>query len=235
MTEEKKSILNIEEMAIAGLNFGHSVSKLHPKMKQFVAGVKNNVHMIDLEKTAKEFERALNAIAKMIQDGKTILFVGTKIQIRELAKVAAQDSMMPYVTERWLGGTITNFETISKRVAYYKELETKKLTGGLEKYTKKERLLFDRELESLKKKFEGIRNMVKLPDAVFILDMRKDIAVAREAKRKGITIIGVCDTNIDPTLADYAIPANDDAISSIRYILEKVKETILGAKQGSSV
>lgn len=231
MAEDKKaSILNVEEMQTAGLHFGHNISRLHPKMKPFVSGIKNNVHIFDLEKTAKEFEKALKFISTMVADGKTILFVGTKIQIREFVKNAAAESGMPYVTERWLGGTITNFETISKRVQYYKDLENKKLTGGLEKYTKKERLMFDKELEKLKTKFEGIKHMVKLPDAVFILDVRKDITVAREAKRKGITVVGVTDTNIDPTWADYAIPANDDAISSIRYILEKVQETILSAK-----
>jgi small subunit ribosomal protein S2 len=226
----KSSILNTEEMAKAGVDFGHSVSKLHPKMKPYVTGIKNNVHMIDLEKTAKDFEIALKFIGKLISEGKTILLVGTKIQVREFVKTTAETCGMPYVTERWLGGTITNFETISKRVQYFKELESKKATGELEKYTKKERLMFDREIESLKKKFEGIKNMSKLPEAVLILDIKKDLTCAREAKRKGITIVGVVDTNIDPTLVDYIIPANDDAISSIKYILEKVQEAILQAK-----
>jgi|SRR3989344_7073255 len=230
MTDETKINLNIDDMAKAGLNFGHAVSKLHPKMKPYVAGIKSNVHMFDLEKTAKEFEGALKFISKLAGEGKTILFVGTKIQMQEFTRQAAQDCGMPYVVERWLGGTFTNFETISKRVFYFKELESKRATGGLEKYTKKERLDFDKEIESLKKKFEGIRNMTKLPDAVLVLDVKKDIAVAREAKRKGVPIIGVVDSNMDPAFADYMIPANDDAISSIKYILEKVKETILSAK-----
>jgi len=236
MAEEVKTLktptvtLNADDMQTAGLHFGHSVSKLHPKMKQFVSGIKNNVHIIDLEKTAKEFEHALKFISRLAAEGKTLLVVGTKIQMKEMARTIAQDVSMPYVVERWLGGTITNFETISARVSYYKELETKKATGGLEKYTKKERLLFDRELENLKKKFEGIKHMSKLPDAVLILDVKKDIACAREAKRRGITIVGVTDTNIDPTIVNYPIPANDDAMSSVRYILEKVKETILSAK-----
>jgi len=230
MADDVKINLNVEEMAKAGLNFGHNVSRLHPKMKNFVSGVKSNVHLIDLEKTVKEFERALKFISTLIADNKTVLFVGTKIQVKELVKSAAQDSNMPYVTERWLGGTFTNFETITKRVLYFKELENRKATGGLEKYTKKERSLFDKELEILRKKFEGIKNLPKLPDAVLILDLKKDITCAKEAKRKGIKIIAVTDTNIDPTLADYAIPANDDAISSISYVLEKVKETILNSK-----
>ena len=227
---ETKANLNLEEMAKAGLNFGHTVSKLHPKMKQYVSGIKNNVHMIDLEKSAKEFERTLAFIAKTISEGKTILFVGTKVQMKTIVQHVADECGMPYVVERWLGGTFTNFETIFKRVSYFMDLQVKKSTGELEKYTKKERLLFDRELESLKKKFEGVRNMSKLPEAIIIFDLKKDIACAREAKRKGIKIIGVVDTNIDPGVADYLILANDDSISSVKYILDKVQETILQAK-----
>jgi small subunit ribosomal protein S2 len=214
----------------AGLHFGHRVSRLHPKMKPFVSGIKNNVHIIDLEKTGKEFEKALAFISKLTADGKTLLFVGTKIQVKPFVKSNAEASGMPYVIERWLGGTFTNFETIIKRVQYFKELESKKASGELEKYTKKERSLFDKELEILRKKFEGIKHMSKLPDAVLILDVKKDITAAKEARRKGITIVGVVDTNIDPTLADYPIPANDDAISSVSYILEKVSETINNSK-----
>ncbi len=223
----KLPILNIEEMQKAGLNFGHAVSKFHPKMKPYVAGIKDNVHMIDLEKTAKEFEAALKFIASLIGNKKTILFVGTKIQMKELVKSAAEACQMPYVAERWLGGIFTNFETISKRVQYFKDLERKKAGGEFEKYTKKERMGFDKELESLKKKFEGIKNLEKLPEAVLILELKKDLTCVREAKRKGIKIIGVVDTNIDPALVDYMIPANDDAISSIKYILEKIQEVIL--------
>ena len=217
-------------MQIAGLHFGHRVSRLHPKMKPYVSGIKNNVHIIDLEKTGKEFEKALVFIAKLISEGKTILFVGTKIQVKQYVKSNAEISGMPYVIERWLGGTFTNFETIVKRVQYFKELENKKATGELEKYTKKERSMFDKELEILRKKFEGIKHMTKLPDAVLILDVKKDITCAKEARRKGIKIIGVVDTNVDPSLADYPIPANDDAISSVSYILEKISETIQDAK-----
>lgn len=224
--DTKQPILNIEQMQTAGLHFGHKVSRLHPKMKPYVSGIKNNVHIIDLEETAKEFAKALGFISNLVREGKTVLFVGTKIQVKEFVKNAAEICQMPYVTERWLGGTFTNFETISKRVQYFKDLESKKAHGDFEKYTKKERMNFDKELESLKKKFEGIRNLLKLPEAVLILDVKKDITCAREARRKGIKIIGVVDTNIDPTLVDYPIPANDDAISSVSYILNKISETI---------
>ena len=218
-------------MQNAGVNFGHKVSKLHPKMKQYVSGIKNNVHTFDLDKTALELQKTLNYISKLVADGKQIIFVGTKIQLKEIVKSAAEECGVPYVTERWLGGTFTNFETISKRVAYYKELEKKRLTGELEKYTKKERLDFDRELEKLKIKFEGIKNMAKLPDAVFIADLSKDEIVAKEAIIKKIKIIGIADTNVNPEIADYIIPANDDSISSVKYIFEKVTEAVLTAKQ----
>lgn len=230
MANDTKINLQVEQMTEAGLQFGHNVSRLHPKMKPYVTGIKNNVYMIDLEKSAKEFERSLLQITKLVAEKKTILFVGTKVQVRQLVKETAKTCGMPYVTERWLGGTFTNFETISKRVAHFKDLETKKATGGLEKYTKKEQMGFDEEIESLTVKFEGIKHMTTLPDAVLIFDLKKDLACAKEARRKNITIIGVIDTNIDPTLADYLIPANDDAISSIRYILGKISESISGHK-----
>lgn len=222
--------ITVDEMTEAGLNFGHNVSRLHPKMKPFVSGIKNNVNMIDLEKSAKEFERALKFIVHLVSEGKTILFVGTKIQVKELVRSAAKACGMPYVTERWLGGTITNFETITKRIQYFKDLESKKAHGDFEKYTKKERIQIDKELASLTVKFEGIRDMSKLPDAVLILDLKKDNTCAREAKKKGITIVSVVDTNIDPTLANYPIPANDDSVSSIGYVVAKVRDTITNAK-----
>jgi len=222
--------LSIEEMEKAGVNFGHKVSKLHPKMKQYVLSIKNGVHMFDLEKTAKEFEKALAFISKIVSEGKSIIFVGTKIQLKSVIKDGAEECGVPYVTERWLGGTFTNFETIQKRVNYFKDLEKKKETGELEKYTKRERLDFDREIAKLKIKFDGIRNMSKLPEAVLIFGLDKDITCAKEAKRKGVKIISIVDTNVNPDIVDYPIPANDDAISSVRYILEKVKETIIGSK-----
>lgn len=230
MADELKINLNLEEMEKAGVHFGHRISRLHPKMEPFVAGVKNTVHVFDLQKSAKEFEGALKLIAGLAAEGKVILFVGTKPQARDLVKNAAVACKMPYVAERWLGGTLTNFETLSKRIQYFKDLERKKLSGELEKYTKKERLNFDKELEGLKNKFEGIKEMVKLPDAVLIMDIRKDDTCVREARRKKIPSIGITDTNVDPTLVDYPIPANDDAISSIKYILDKIQEIILASQ-----
>ena len=217
-------------MTAAGVNLGHKVSKLHPKMKPYVSGIKNGVHLFDLEKTTKELEKALAFVSKIVSEGKTIVFVGTKIQLKGIVQLAAEEVGMPYVTERWLGGTFTNFETIQKRVSYFKDLEKKRETGELEKYTKRERLDFDREIAKLKTKFEGIRNMAKLPDAVVIFGIDHDLTAAREAKKKGIKIVAIVDTNVNPDIVDYPIPANDDAISAVGYIIDKVKETILNSK-----
>jgi small subunit ribosomal protein S2 len=225
--------LNTEEMAAAGVNFGHKVSKLYPKMKPYVSGIKNNVHIFDLDKTAKEFEKALDFISRILADGKAIIFVGTKIQMKSLVRETAEECGIPYVTERWLGGTFTNFETIQKRVNYFKDLEKRKQTGDLEKYTKREQLDFDREIAKLKIKFEGIRNMAKLPEAVIIFGLDKDMTCAKEAKKKGIKIISIVDSNINPDIVDYPIPANDDAISSVRYIIEKMAQVIESSKPAS--
>jgi small subunit ribosomal protein S2 len=233
MSKEDVRLL-VEEMEKAGVNFGHKVSKLHPKMKQYVSGVKNNVHLFDLEKTAKELTRTLAFISKTVSEGKAIVFVGTKIQLKKIIRETAEECGIPYVTERWLGGTFTNFETIQKRVNYFKDLEKKKESGELGKYTKKEQLDFDKEIASLKIKFDGIKNMSKLPEAVFIFGLDKDITCAREAKRKGIKIISIVDTNVNPDIVDYPIPANDDAISSVKYIIDTVKDVILSSKKVSS-
>ncbi|MBM3251043.1 MAG: 30S ribosomal protein S2 [Candidatus Nealsonbacteria bacterium] len=223
--------INAEEMARAGLNFGHRASNIHPKMKPYIVGIKNTVNIIDLEKTAEGLKQALRFIQKIIFEKKVLLLVGTKIQIKDLVKNIADDCGLPYVNERWLGGTITNFGTIKKRIDYFKDLEVKKEKGELEKYTKKERAGIDKELRDLGVKFGGIRNLEKIPEAIFVLDIKKDDLAIREAKRKGIVVIAIADTNVDPTLADFPIPANDDAISSVKYILDKVAEAVKKVKK----
>jgi len=228
----KKSDFKIdpEEMTRAGVHFGHRTSRIHPKMKPYLYGVRNAVHIIDLEKTTEKLKEALRFIQELILSRKTLLLVGTKIQVKDLVKETAQDCNLPYVAERWLGGTFTNFEVIKKRIEYFKDLEKKRAEGELEKYPKIEKAKIDQEIRNLKIKFDGIKNLEKLPDAIFVLDIKKDAAAVKEAKMKGIKVIGIADTNVDPTLADFPIPANDDAISSVKYILEKVKETIKKSK-----
>lgn len=230
-TKKNDFEINLEEMAKAGVHFGHRTSKCHPKMKPYLAGARNTIHIIDLEKTAEKLEEVLKFIQGLISENKILLLIGTKIQIKDLVKDIAADCGLPYVSERWLGGTFTNFKTISKRIEYFKDLERKKVEGGFEKYTKKERLRIDQELRDLEIKFGGIKNLQSLPNAIFVLGMKKDEIAIREAKRMGIKIIGIAHTNIDPTLADYPIPANDDSISSVKYILEKVKEIILKTRE----
>jgi len=227
---KEEANLNIEEMARAGLQIGHSVSKLHPRMREYIAGIRNNIYLFDLEKTKEKLEKVLSLIARLTEEDKKIMLVGTKVQMRDLVKTVAQECQLPYVTERWLGGTFTNFETIRKRINYFKELKRKKEAGELNNYTKKEQARFAKELENLRVKFEGIQDLDTLPPAVFICSLDKDINCAREARKKGITVIAICDTNIDPRWADYPIPASDDIIRAVQYILEKIKKIVIEKK-----
>ena len=223
--------LDLEEMAKAGLHFGHKTSKIHPKMEPYLYGTRNSVHIIDLEKTKENFEKALHFIKELISENKVLLLVGTKVQTKKMIEEMAKECHLPYVNERWLGGTFTNFEVMKKRIAHLKDLEEKKRTGQLEKYTKKEISQIDQEIEKLKIKFEGIRDLETLPEAIFVVDMRKNALAVKEAKEKGIKVVAISDTNVNPTLTDYPIPANDDAISSVKYILGKVKEAILKGQE----
>jgi small subunit ribosomal protein S2 len=228
--KEEDFNLDLEEMARAGLHFGHRTSKANPKMKPYLYGVRNTIHIIDLEKTKEKLVQALEFIKNLISENKILLVVGTKIQVKELVKNFATECNLPYINERWLGGTFTNFGVIKKRIDYFKDLEKKKADGELEKYTKKERAKIGKILKDLETKFGGIKNLEKLPDAIFVLDMKKDALAVKEARMKEITVIGISNTNIDPTLADLPIPANDNAISSVKYILDKAKEVIISQK-----
>jgi len=229
MAEVKKKEnfnLDLDEMMKAGLHFGHRSSRTHPKMKPYIQSVRNTIHIISLEKTAEKLEEVLKFIKEIISEGKTLLLVGTKIQVKELVKETGESCGLSYVSERWLGGTFTNFGIIRKRIEYFKDLERKRDSGGLEKYTKKERAKIEKKIRGLERKFGGIKNLEKLPDVIFVLEMKKDELAIKEARKMGIKVISISDTNCDPSLADYFIPANDDAVSSVKYILEKVKEVV---------
>ena len=221
-----------DEMAEAGVYFGHRISKCHPKMKPYILGVKGSDHIniIDLEQTKIFLIKALDYVKELVQEGKTILLVGTKIPTKKIVQETAEACGLPYVVQRWIGGALTNFKIIRKRIEYFKELEQKKASGELDKYTKKEQLELDKELSRLATKFGGIKDMDKMPDALLVLDMCQDTLAVKEAKMKGLKIIAIVDTNADPTKVDFPIPANDDAITSVRYILEKVKSVILETK-----
>lgn len=222
--------IKVEEMALAGLHLGHRTSKVHPKMKEYIYGVRNTVHIIDLEKTKTKLEEALAFVQSVVREQKILVLIGTKVQIKKMVKEVAEEISIPYVSERWLGGTFTNFGVIRRRIEYLYDLEKKRDEGQLEKYTKKERAKIEKEIQDLNIKIGGIKSLEKLPDAIFVLDVKKDGLAAKEARMKGIASIGLIDTNVDPSLVDFPIPANDDAISSVRYILGKVKEAILKAR-----
>ena len=221
---------NLEEMAGAGLHFGHRTSKTHPKMKPYVASVRNTIHLINLEKTREKLQEAFGAVCDLVASGKVVLLVGTKVQAKGAVRELAEATGLPYVTERWIGGLLTNFETISKRIAYLKELEEKKQSEEFQKYTKWEQLQMEEEIERLEEKFGGVKTLERLPDAMFLFDLDKNQLAQKEAKLKGMKVFALCDTDLDPTSIDYAIPANDDAASSIKYIAEKLKEAILRIK-----
>ena len=230
MDQKQEFEISVEEMAKAGLHLGHRASKTHPKSLPFVFGMRNTIHVFDLEKTKEKLIEALKFLKEAAKEGKLILFVGTKPQVREIVKKIATELNFPFVVSRWIGGTFTNFQEIKKRVERLKELEQKKQSEQWEKYTKKERAEIEEEIKKLEEKFGGIKNLEKLPDIVFVCDMTKEYLAIKEAKRKGIKIVAISDTNADPSLADFPIPANDDAISSVKFILEKVKEAILKGK-----
>jgi len=234
MTKENKETkiknnfgLNVEEMAEAGLHLGHLPSKTHPKMRPYIFGLRSGIHIIDLEKSIEKLKEALEFVKKTILEKKQLILIGTRVQEKELVKEIAREANVPYINERWLGGTFTNFETIKKRIEYFKELKEKKERGEFEKYTKKERAKIDKELAELEARFGGIKKLEKLPDVVFLTNLKKDKLVVKEAKKKKIPVIAICDTDADPSLVDYPIPANDDAVPSIKYILEKLKNVIL--------
>ncbi len=223
--------IDVEEMMVAGVHLGHRISRLHPKMAENILGVRNTVHIIDLQKTAQQLTEALKFISGVLEKKGELLLVGTKIPLKSLVRKIAQDCHLPYVTERWLGGTFTNFKIIAERIKYFKDLAKKQKEGELEKYTKKERMEIDKELEDLGQKFGGIKDIEKIPQAVFICDINKDKIALREARAKKVKVVAIVDTNVDPNLVDYPIAANDDAISSVKYILEKVAQVVKKAKK----
>jgi len=223
--------ISVDEMITAGLGYGHDKSKLNPKMKEYIAKQKDRVYLIDLDKTAEKLTEALDYIKQIKSEGKTIAFVGTKVAVRDLVKDIALKCSAPYVTERWIGGVFTNFKEIRKRINYFKELEAKTKEMDFEKkYVKKERLVMAKELERLAHKFNGVKEMDQLPAAVFIVDVEKDDLALKEARQCGIKVIAIADTNVDPTTIDYPIPGNDDAYTSVEYVLYKIEEVLGGKK-----
>jgi len=226
-------------MLKSGVHFGHQLSKRHPKMKPYIFMAKNGFHIINLEETQVMLPKALEFVTKVVANGGTILFLGTKKQAQKIMAQAALECEMPYIKERWLGGTITNFSAISKLIRKYNDLKDKKAKGEFKKYTKKEQLDFDREIEKLDRSVGGIYKLTRTPDAIFVVDVKKEKTAVAEALKKNIPIVALCDTNADPTKIDYPIPANDDAIKSIelmtKLITAAVKEGLSKRESGSVI
>jgi len=225
----------IKEMMKAGLHFGHKQTFNHPKAGYFIVKSYEAIAGIDLKETLKALQSALDFIKEIVKQEGKILFVGTTAGAKQLVKELAQKYNYPYVDERWLGGTLTNFKTLALRIKTLKELEEQKKSDAWDKYTKKERIQFQKELDQLQKKFAGIRTLDKLPNAIFIIDTGLNKIAVKEAKLLNIPIIGVLDTDDDPTIIDYPIPANDSAKSSIKYILSKVEEAINEGMKNAAV
>lgn len=210
----------------AGVHFGHQVSRWHPKMKPFIFTQKNGIHIINLEMTIEQLNSAFDFVKKLVSGGGTILFISTKKQAQPIVEKYAKEVNMPYATERWLGGTFTNFNEVRRLVQYYVTLKQRKEAGDLAKYTKKEQLKFDKEMKKLEKIVSGIVSLKKLPDAVFVVDVKTDKTAINEAVRKVIPIVAMCDTNVNPGIAAYPISANDDGIKSIELITSIIAQAV---------
>ena len=217
----------IEDLLLAGSHFGHLTRRWNPKMKKYIFMERNGIHIIDLKKTSQLIDDAYNAVAKLVSEGKKILFVGTKKQAKAIIKEQAERCDSFYVCERWLGGMLTNFNTVRKSIKKLTDLQKDEESGNIDKYVKKERLIMTREKEKLEKVLNGIAKMTKLPGAIFIVDIKKEHIAIDEARKLNIPTIAIVDTNCDPDLVDYIIPANDDAVKSIEIITKTISDAIL--------
>ncbi|MDP2684369.1 MAG: 30S ribosomal protein S2 [bacterium] len=218
--------ITLLEMLKSGVHFGHQKKYWHPKMKPYIHTNRAGLYIIDLEKTEVKLKEALEYIKKVVSQNSKILFVSTKRQAHDIVKKTALEVGMPYATDKWIGGTLTNFDNIKKLVNRLKDLRKKKEKGELEKYTKREQLKMDEEMEYLELSVGGIQDMEKMPAALFIIDMKKEKTAVREATKMNIPIIAMCDTNVNPELADYPIPSNDDATKSIKLIVGAIQSAI---------
>lgn len=217
----------VEELLKSGAHFGHLTRRWNPKMKEFIFMQRNGIHIIDLKKTAKYLQESLDEVAKLSRAGKTILFVGTKKQAQDIVKTEAVRCGMPFVTHRWLGGMLTNFSTVRKSISRMEEIEKMKTDGTFEEITKKEGLMLEREQEKLENTLGGIANMNRLPGAIFVIDTIKEHIAMNEAIKLNIPIVAMVDTNSDPDLPDYIIPANDDSARTIQLVTSLVADAII--------
>ena len=218
---------SIEELLKSGAHFGHLTRRWNPKMKEFIFMPRNGIHIIDLKKSQKYLQEALNEVTKLARAGKTILFVGTKKQAQEIVKTEAIRCGMPYITHRWLGGMITNFSTVRKSISRMEEIEQMKTDGTFDELTKKEGLMLEREQEKLEQTLGGIANMSRLPGAIFVIDTIKESIAMNEAIKLNIPIVAMIDTNSDPDIPDHIIPANDDSARTLQLVTGQIADAII--------
>ena len=229
------AVISMKQLLEAGVHFGHQTRRWNPKMAKYIFTERNGIYIIDLQKTVRKVDEAYNFLRSVAEEGKSVLFVGTKKQAQEAVKEEALRANMFYVNERWLGGMMTNFQTIQKRVARLKELETMEQDGTFDVLTKKEVLQLRHEMEKLEKYLGGIKEMSKLPGALFVVDPRKERIAVAEARKMNIPIVAIVDTNCDPDEIDYVIPGNDDAIRAVKLLTGRMADAVLEGRQGQDV
>lgn len=228
------SVVAMKQLLEAGVHFGHQTRRWDPKMAEYIFQARNGIHIIDLQKTSKKLDEAYTFLKEQAEEGKTVLFVGTKKQAQECMKEAAIKCGMYYVDQRWLGGMLTNFETIRARVQRLKDLETMAEDGTFDVLPKKEVILLKKEMEKLERNLGGIKEMEKLPGVIFLVDPKKERIAVLEAKKLDIPVIGLVDTNCNPEEVDYAIPGNDDAIRAVKLIADVMANAVIEGRQGES-
>ncbi len=226
------SVISMKQLLEAGVHFGHQTRRWNPKMAPYIYTERNGIYIIDLQKTVGLIDDAFDAVGDIAAQGGTILFVGTKKQAQEAIKTEAERCGMYYVNERWLGGMLTNFRTIQSRIKRLKDIEKMEEDGTFDVLPKKEVIDIKKEQEKLEKNLGGIKEMKKIPDAIFVVDPKKEKICVQEAHKLGITLIGICDTNCDPEELDYVIPGNDDAIRAVKLIVAKMADAVIEANQG---
>ena len=229
------SVISMKQLLEAGVHFGHQTKRWNPKMAEYIYTERNGIYIIDLQKSVGKVDEAYNAVKNIVADGGTILFVGTKKRAQDSIRTEAERCGMFYVNERWLGGMLTNFKTIQTRIKRLKAIEAMSEDGTFDVLPKKEVIVLKKEWDKLEKNLGGIKEMKKLPDAIFVVDPKKERICIQEAHTLGISIIGIADTNCDPEELDYVIPGNDDAIRAVKLIVSKMADAVIEANQGVSM
>ena len=228
------SVISMKQLLEAGVHFGHQTRRWNPKMAEYIYTERNGIYIIDLQKSVNKVDEAYNAVYDIAAEGGTILFVGTKKQAQEAVQAEAERCGMYYVNERWLGGMLTNFKTIQSRVQRLKDIEKMEADGTFDVLPKKEVIQLKKEQEKLQKNLGGIKERKRIPDAIFVVDPKKESICVREAHIRGIPLIGIVDTNCDPDELDYVIPGNDDAIRAVKLIVSKMADAVIAANQGET-